>query len=165
MVYFDRTAEGFWKSFFAAAIVAPAYVILVLTDLVERESQATLLRLFIVHLSAFSLGWTVYPLVAFHICQTIGRGHAYVGFIVAFNWIKVVQMAVYLPVIAVDAAGLLPSGLNAFLHVLVYSLVLAYQWFVTRVALNVTPMASAGLVALDLVIAIVIAGFADGMTR
>ncbi|MDX2142565.1 MAG: hypothetical protein SFV19_04360 [Rhodospirillaceae bacterium] len=40
MVHFDRTVEGFWKSFFAAAIVAPAYLILVATDLAERDSQA-----------------------------------------------------------------------------------------------------------------------------
>jgi hypothetical protein len=165
MVHFDRSVEGFWKSFFAAAIVAPAYLILVVTDLVGRESEATLLRLFIVHLAAFSLGWTVYPVVAAPICQAIDRGNAYIGFIIAFNWIKVIQMAVYLPVIAIDATGVLPTGLNALLHVLVYSLVLAYQWFVTRVALTITPMAAAGFVALDLVIAIVIAGFADGMTR
>lgn len=165
MVHFDRTVVGFWKSFFAAAIIAPAYLILVATDLAGRDSQAGLLRLFVVHLSAFSLGWAVYPVLVAHICQAIDRGNAYIGFIVAFNWIKVIQMAVYLPVIAIDAAGILPSGLNALLHVSVYSLVLAYQWFVTRLALNVTSMAAAGFVALDLVIAIMIAGFADGMTR
>jgi len=165
LVYFDRSAEGFWKSFFAAALIFPAYLALVAIDLSERDVSAGALRLVIAHASAYTLGWTVYPIVTRAICQAIGRDNAYIGFIVAFNWSQVIQMIVYLPVIFLGAMGLIPEGASALLHVLVYSVILAYQWFVTRTALDITPIAAAGFVALDLVLSIVITGMADGMIR
>ncbi|MHA1599724.1 MAG: hypothetical protein ACTSW2_02775 [Alphaproteobacteria bacterium] len=165
LVYFDRSAEGFWKSFFAAALVAPAYLILVTIDLAERETSAGALRLLIVHASAYTLGWTVYPIFTRAICQAIGRDNAYISFIVAFNWAQVIQMIVYLPIIVLSALGLIPEGLSALLHVFVYSIILAYQWFVTRTTLDISSFAAIGFIALDLVISIVITGMADGMIR
>ena len=165
LVYFDRSTEGFWKSFFAAALIAPAYLALVAIDLSERGTSAGALRLLIVHASAYTLGWTVYPIVTRAICQAIARDGAYVSFIVAFNWAQVIQMIVYLPVIVLGVLGLIPEGMSAWLHILVYSAILAYQWFVTRTALDITPFAAVGFVALDLVLSIVIQGMADGMVR
>lgn len=165
LVYFDRSAEGFWKSFFAAALIAPAYLVLVAIDLSERGTSAGALRLLIVHVSAYSLGWTVYPIITRAICQAIGRDSAYITFIIAFNWSQVIQMIVYLPVVILGVLGLIPEGLSAWLHVLVYSVVLAYQWFVTRTALDITPFAAVGFVALDLTLSIVIQGMTDGMLR
>lgn len=165
MVYLDRSAVGFWNSFFAAALVVPAYVILVAIDLSERGASIGALGLLIVHVSAYTLGWTVYPVITRAICQAIGRDSAYVGFIVAFNWSQVVQMIVYLPVIVLSATGLIPEATSAWLHVLVYAVILAYQWFVTRTALDISPLAAVGFVALDLVLSVLITGMADGMIR
>ncbi len=165
LVYFDRSAEGFWKSFFAAALIAPAYLLLVAIDLSDRGTSAGALRLLIVHASAYTLGWTVYPIITRSICQAIGRDAAYVSFIVAFNWSQVIQMIVYLPVVVLGVLGLIPEGASAWVHILVYSVILAYQWFVTRTTLDVTPFAAVGFVALDLMLSIVITGMADGMIR
>jgi len=165
MVYLDRTFEGFWKSFFAAVLIAPAYMALVAIDMAEREVSAGALRLLVVHASAYTLGWTVYPTVTRAVCQAIGRDGAYVGFIVAFNWAQVIQMIVYLPIIVLGALGLIPEGASALLHVIVYSVILAYQWFVTRTALDISPLGAAGFVGLDLVISILVTGMADGMIR
>jgi len=165
LTYLDRSADGFWKSFFAAALIAPAYLALVAIDLSERGTSAGALRLLIVHASAYTLGWVVYPIITRAICQSIGRDNAYVSFIVAFNWAQVIQMIVYLPVVVLGLLGLIPEGMSGWLHVLVYSLILAYQWFVTRTALDITPFAAVGFVALDLILSIVIQGMADGMVR
>ena len=165
LVYFDRSAEGFWKSFFAAALIAPAYLLLVAIDLSERGTSAVALRLLIVHASAYTLGWTVYPIITRAICQAIGRDAAYVSFIVAFNWSQVIQMIVYFPIIILGILGLIPEGMSAWLHILIYSVVLAYQWFVTRTALDISPFAAVGFVALDLMLSIVVTGMADGMVR
>ena len=165
LVYFDRSAEGFWKSFFAAALIAPAYLILVTIDVTERDTSAGALRLFIVFISAYTLRWTVYPLVTRAVTQAIGRESAYISFIVAFNWAQVIQMIVYLPIIVLSTIGLIPEGMSALLHMVVYAIILAYQWFITRTTLDISPFAAAGFVALDLVISIVITGMADGMIR
>ncbi len=165
LVYFDRSDAGFWRSFFAAALVAPAYVVLVAVDLTERDISADALRLIVVHASAYSLGWTVYPVATRAVCQAIGRDNAYVGFIVAFNWCQVIQVIVYLPAVAVGALGILPVTAAAWLHVFVYALVLAYEWFVIRVTLDVRPFPAAGFVGLDLVLGILITGIADSLIR
>lgn len=165
MTYLDRTERGFWQSFFAAAIIAPAYLLVVILDSSARPTEAGLVRLVIVHVSAYSLSWTVYPVIIHPICAAIDRQSAFVGFIVALNWAKVIQMAAYLPVIVLGTTGLLPTGATALLTGGVYMLLLGYQWFVTRTALDTTGMAAAGLVILDLFLGLTIDAFAVGMLR
>jgi hypothetical protein len=165
LVYFDRTPAGFWKSFFAAALIAPAYILLLLLDQSEVQVESGAVRIFIIQASAYVLGWAVYPVVTHQICQVIGREKAYIGFIVAFNWCQVIQVGVYLPAVLLGALGIVPEGMQAWLYVFVYAVVLAYEWFVVRVSLEVSPFAAAGFVALDLILSILITGIADGLVR
>lgn len=165
LTYFDASVAGFWKSFFAAALVAPGYLVLVLLDPAAGESAAGFLRIAVIHILTYSLSWTVYPVLVHPICQAMGREPAYIGFIVAFNWIKVIQMAAYIPVVAIVAGEILPKGPSDLLNTAVYVLLLAYQWFVTRAALDVRPLAAAGLVVLDFVIGVIISVLALGMLR
>ncbi len=116
MSYFDVGVEGFWKSFFAAALVAPGYAILVLLEPVLETNSAGALRTFLIHALTYSLSWTVYPVVVFPMVQAMGRETAYIKFIVAFNWAKVIQMAIYLPVIAIVAVEILPSGVASLFN-------------------------------------------------
>ncbi len=159
VAYFDQTAEGFWKSFFAAAIVAPGYVILVLIALAEHGVAAGFLRAFLIHASAYAIGWTAYPLAMHHICGVIGKRSEYIGFIVAFNWAQVIQMMVYLPVFILAAMDILPPQAI----VIVYLVVLAYQWFVTRTMLGINAINAVMLIVLDQVISIVLSATAESM--
>jgi hypothetical protein len=163
MNYFDRSLSGFWKSFFAAALVAPAYLILVVLDLAESNSDAGVLRIFIVHLSAYTLSWVAFPLAVLHICEAIDKREAFVGYIVALNWAEVIQAVVLFPVLLLNAAlGGAAAGFG-LLTAVVYLLVLGYQWFVTKTALGIAGLGAAGLVALDLMIGVLINEIAAGM--
>jgi len=165
MNYFDRSLAGFWKSFFAAALVAPAYLILVALDLAESGTDAGVLRIFVVHSSAYALSWVAFPLAALHICDAIGKHDSFFGYIVALNWAEVVQAVVLFPVLLLNGAmggAASPFGL---VTAAVYLLVLGYQWFVTRSALGVAGLGAAGFVALDLVIGILINEIAVGMLK
>ncbi len=164
MSYFDDSAEGFWKSFYAAALVAPGYVILILLDPAE-DAGAGVLRSLAIHTLVYSLSWTVYPVIVVPILESMGRESAYIRFIVAFNWAKVVQMALYLPVIVIVAAEVLPSGATNLLSGAMYILLLVYQWVVTRTALDITPKAAAGLVALDFAVGVVLSVLAASMLQ
>lgn len=163
MTYFDRTAEGFWKSFFAAAIVVPGYIILLFLDPGSGGEGAGWLRVVVVHAAAYTLGWTVYPLAVSQICNTIGKAEKFIGFIVALNWSKVIQMVVYLPIIVLTSTGAVTPGGVALLTGLMYVLVLGYQWIVTRAALEVSPMAAVGFVVFDLFLSFFIHGISLGM--
>ena len=59
MSYFERTTAGFWKSFFAAVIVAPGFAIIIGYQLSQAEAgiEAGVLRIFLVQALAYVLGW------------------------------------------------------------------------------------------------------------
>lgn len=163
MSYFERTPEAFWKSFFAAVIVAPGFAILIIDQMSQIEFEAGVARIIVVELIAYLLAWIVFPALVHQICEAIGKREAYIGYIVAFNWSKVIQMAVFLPVIAVIATGVLPEDSGSLLRWVVSILILSYEWFVTRTALGVTAMGAVGFVALDLVIDLIVRGITIGM--
>lgn len=165
MTYFDRTPAGFWKSFFAAVIVAPGFALLLLLDPVIQESQAGWPRLLLVYATAYVIRWTAYPLAVNQICAVIGKEREFLGFIVAFNWANVIQIAFFLPVVGITMSGLLPAGTGLPVSGLAHILILGYQWFVTRRALEVGAGAAVGLVVLDLVIGFMTQGVAIAMTR
>ena len=165
MGYFDDSAEGFWKSFFAAALVAPGYVILVLLDPATLSASGGAIRIFLIHILTYCLSWTVYPVIVHPLCQAMDREAAYVRFIVAFNWAKLVQMVAYLPVVVIVTAEILPAGIADLLNGGIYMLLLGYQWFVTRSALDIRPWPATGLVALDFMIGVILSVLAVGMLR
>ena len=116
MSYFDRTQAGFWKSFFAALIVAPGFVIILTYELAQADIGSGALRLILVETLAYGLGWVAFPVIVHQICEAIGKREAYIGYIVAFNWSKVIQMAVFLPAIGLIALGVLPGDSGSLLR-------------------------------------------------
>jgi len=165
MAYFDASVGGFWKSFFAAALVAPGYAILVALEPGALATTGSGLRLVLIHLLTYSLSWTVFPVVVHPICQAMDRDAAYIPFIVAFNWAKVVQMFAYLPVVLIVWSGILPEALASLLNGGIYIALLGYQWFVTRTALDIRPWPTTGLVVLDFMISVILSVLTVGILR
>ncbi len=165
MSYFERTPAGFWKSFFAAAIVAPGFAIVIGYELgqLEVEIEAGALRAVLVETLAYVLGWAAFPVIVHQICEVTGKRDAYIGYIVAFNWSKVIQMAVLLPSIGLIALGA-PDG-GWLLRLAISFLILFYEWFITRTALGVTARGAVGYVVLDFVIDLIIHMITLGMLR
>lgn len=161
MAFFDGRVASFWNSFFAAVLVSPAYAIIVLLSLSEGDPVAGPLDTFLVEVIAYVISWVAFP-VAFHaLVDLLDRHGRYIGYIVVFNWAKVIQMGLYLPAILLGAAGILPKEMTNLLFVLITFAVLGYEWFLTKVALEVSGMAAAGIVALDLVLGVMITWYAD----
>ncbi len=165
MTYFECNVEGFWKSFFAAAIVAPGYALILLFDLSQVEIEAGALRIFLVQACAFVIGWTAFPIAVHQVCELIGKKEAFIGYIVAFNWSKVIQIAVFLPVIGLVALDILPGPWSELLRWAVLFLILGYEWLITRTALGVSATGAVGFVVLDLVIDLIIHTVTIGMIR
>ncbi|MCH8808927.1 MAG: hypothetical protein IH993_03710 [Proteobacteria bacterium] len=165
MTYFERTVEGFWKSFFAAVIVAPGYALILLFDLSHVEIEAGALRIFLVQSCAFVIGWTAFPVAVHHVCEVIDKKEAFIGYVVAFNWGKVIQIAVFLPAIGLIATGILSEETGLFVRWIVSLLILGYMWLIARTALGVSAMGAVGFVVLDLVIDLIIHAVTLGMIR
>jgi len=146
MEVFDRSVAGFWKSFFAAVLVAPAYLAMVLIELGDMTTTAGPLGIFIVQSLVYVIVWLAYPLIMFYLTDQIGRAEKYIGFVVALNWASVIQMLVFLPVVFLNVAEILPGAILGLVTLGIFLAILFYQGFVTRTALDISGPAAGALV-------------------
>lgn len=168
MAWFDRTLPGFWKSFFAAALAAPLYALLTTLHLLDDTGRELLetagsIRVFLIEALAYVIGWVLFPLVMIRITDLLQRQQEYFGFIVAYNWAGVLQIAIFLPVVALNISGLIPLAGGNFLSMVVLFAILYYQWFITRTALRTGAGAAAAIVCLDMALSILVTGIASAM--
>ncbi|MGB8276083.1 MAG: hypothetical protein WCF16_12540 [Alphaproteobacteria bacterium] len=154
MACFNRSLEGFWRSFFAAIIAAPAYMALAAP--VGEGASGDLLRPVLVDAIAYVIGWVAFPLAMTYVAAVLQREDRYLGYIVAYNWAQVPQAFLYLTgAIMVRVFGI-AEPLNQVLGVTVLGAILVYTWFVARTALEITRVQAVGLVGLDIGLTIVI---------
>jgi hypothetical protein len=150
MTHFNLTFDGFWRSFFAAVLVAPAYAILVGMEVAAEPKPLDLGVLALTESIGYILAWAAFPLAAIVLTRLLGLGRNYVALIVALNWTAVLQTALFVAVVLLGP--LLPSGLGTLLITLTTGAILVYQWFVIRTALQTTGGIALMLLLVDLVI-------------
>ncbi|MDX9862420.1 MAG: hypothetical protein RBS99_16035 [Rhodospirillales bacterium] len=163
LTHFDATPGGFWKSFFAAVIVAPLYLILLAVRIENGPADIESARLLAVESIAYVIGWVIYPLVMATVARLIDRERHYVRYIVAYNWTSVWQNVIYLPIAILSVAGLLTGGAGGLLAVAGLIVVLVYAWFVARTALDIPGLFAVPLVGLDITLGLMLNSFADGL--
>jgi hypothetical protein len=154
MGHFNLTFDGFWRSFFAAALVAPAYAILVGLQVADEPEAVDLGLLVVTESIGYVLAWAAFPLVAIVLTRLLGLDRHYVALIVALNWTAVLQTALFL--IVVLLGPVLPGALGTLLITLTTGAILVYQWFVIRSALQTTSGIALMMLLVDLVITAVI---------
>lgn len=154
MQYFDTSIEGFWRSFFAAVIVAPAQIALAILR-PEEAVQVDGLRYTIVVAIAYVVEWTAWPLVMFHIAKPLQREAAYPGYIVAYNWSQVIGAGFLLALMLIGRLLLPSDDLGGLIFVGIMML-LAYQWIVARIALNISAGFAAILVIVNIALTMLI---------
>ena len=103
LAWIDATPRGFGHSFFAAAIVLPAVLLLEVLDGTFAMDGREPLRTLAVELIAYVMQWTAFPLAMSSIADGLGRGGNYIRYIVVYNWSAVLQMALFVPVAAMAA--------------------------------------------------------------
>jgi hypothetical protein len=162
MEFFNRTQEGFWHSFFAAALVAPGYFILGLLD-AENESSISFHDV-VVRVLAYVIVWVAFPVAMIPVARLLEREDRYIGYIVAYNWGQVPQMLLFVAMAIVTQGlgfGLVAIGI---ISIATLGVILTYYWFIARTALNVPGASAAGVVALDVTLTFIISEVARWMT-
>ncbi|CAK0740189.1 Yip1 domain-containing protein [Azospirillaceae bacterium] len=163
MAYLDTSGLGAWRSFFVAALLLPANVPLILFRLADHLNDIPFYRLVLIELVFYIISWTAYAVAMEPLTRMLGRSSRYPGFLCAYNWSSVLQMSVYLPAFLLAESGLLPGSLGDVIVVIVTLLTLQYQWFVTRVSLDVSRSSAVGLVVLDLIFSVFVTNAADAL--
>ena len=157
MTFFNLTVEGFWRSFFAAVLVAPAYAVLV--GLRAPVPEVNIALVVLTEGIGYVLAWCAFPVVALALTRLLGLDRNYVALIVAHNWSAVLQMAAFVAVILLG--GILPAAFGTLLVAVTTIGILVYQWFVIRTALQTSGGVALMLLLVDLVITSIISAGAD----
>lgn len=162
LAHFDDSVERFWRSFWAAAICAPMYVITILA--IEREKPVDDWTYTILATAAiYAIGWTLWPLVMVYLADWVQRGHHYVRYVQAYNWAQVVGATVQ-AVVVLLSVGMGSKGQEALLA-LTWLMILLYEWYVTRAALEVSGLQAVGVVAFNVVVVYVVGSGAAALMR
>ncbi len=161
--YFDASLEGFWRSFYAAAFVAPPFALLLALRYADGMVAASPLRYAAIEAIAYVIAWLAFPVAMLMVTRMLDREKHFIRFIVVYNWAAVLQNALYLPIPMMGITGMLTVNSANGMGMLALLLILGYTWFITKTALEVTSAAAAGIVALDLGISIFITAVSDGM--
>ena len=160
--YFDASNAGFWRSFFAAVLIAPFYFALLNLRFAEL-SEVPAIRFFALEFIAYVIAWVAFPLIMASLVREIGREVNYVRFIVAYNWSAVLQNGLFLPIEFLVLAGVLPVDAANLLGLMAIAVIVVYIWFVTRTALDVTGAMAAGIVGVDFILSVLINTIASGV--
>jgi hypothetical protein len=159
---FEATTEGARRSFWAAALVAPFYAVMVAAGYPAHRAGGW--RFVLAESIAYVVTWVAYPVVAEWLSRRLGCRDRFEGYLAAYNWSMVVQHAVVLPIGILAMLGALPSGAAEGLWLIAFLLILVYLFFIARTALAVLPTTAAGLVMLDVLLSALIDGIAAGMS-
>ncbi len=164
LVCFDHSVDGFWRSFRAAAISYPLYLVLLLMRVTVAEWETSGAFLIItVETIAYVIAWTAFPLMMLIVTQRIGRAHRFFDFMVPYNWSQVPQSALFVLVGLETESGVLGAQPAQAIEVAAAVAVLVYEWFIARVALDATASAAAFVVFVDLLLGVLISHVASGL--
>ena len=162
--FFDRSLDGFWRSFRAAVIAYPLYLVLLSMRLTVAEwERSGALLIITVETIAYVIAWTAFPLVMLVIAQRIGRPHRFFDFMVPYNWSQVPQSALFVLVGLESESGVLGAQPSQAIEVAAAVAVLVYEWFIARVALDTTALAAVFIVFVDLLLGVLISHAASGL--
>ena len=165
--YFDRSFDGFWRSFRAAIISYPLYLVLLAMRVSVGDWQRSGgLRIVTVETIGYVIGWVAFPLLMMTVTQRLGRAHRFFDFMVPYNWCQVPQSALFVLVGLAFESGMLGPrsaagiGLVAVVATLIYEW---YVWYIARVALDITGPTAVFIAVLDFVLGVLISQVAGGL--
>jgi hypothetical protein len=161
---FDRSLDGFWRSFGAAAISYPLYLVLLAMRVSVAEWQRSGgWRIVTVETIGYVIAWVAFPLLMLTVTRWLGRAHRFFDFMVPYNWCQVPQSALFVLVGLESESGLLGTQASQVIDILAAFATLIYEWYIARVALETTGSAAAFVVLVDLVLGVLISRVTGGL--
>jgi len=154
--YFGDTTEDFWNSFLSAALVAPVFILYLVIRYVGTDDGGSFPVYLLAQMMSYAIAWLVFPLVMLHLAPVLQREDKMVRYLVAYNWVSVLQNAVYLPIIILGITGTFAQGISNFLAMIALMWVLGLTLFVTRKALDIPFGTAAGIVVMDLLLGVLV---------
>lgn len=156
---FDRSLEGFWRSFTAAVLGAPIHALLLFAGKGESTGPIDTWHDAMVEAIAYVVTWTAFPLLMTRIARRLGREDRFFDYMVPYNWAALAQLVLF--TLAAFLRLVLPGFLGSVLMLVAIAAVLHLQWFIAREGLAVSGRYAFLIVLADLSLSFMISGVAD----
>jgi len=150
LAFVERTPEGAARSFWAAVLCLPVFLVLRAFAWASLgEPAGGVARGLAVEIIGYAVAWSGYALVSLPLARALGRAALWPRFIAAWNWANAVQYLVLL-VLTVPALVGLPAVLVQGLGLAALGYAVWLEWFVARHALRLPTLGAGLFVLLDL---------------
>lgn len=144
--YLDLSVAGFWRSFLAAAVALPLFL------MERRAAQGVVAALdpgretppLAAELTVYALGWPLAALVLLGLCWLLGKTDRFAVLVIALNWLSVLTMGI---VCAGQIVVLAAPHVFGLFMAAVYIAVLVIEFRVVRIALAAAAPQAIGVVA------------------
>ena len=147
--YFNISVEGFWRSFFAAVILAPFYMLSIGHDFFSADQGFSFWAM-MVHLLTYAASWVLFPLVAFFATDLLNLGHRFTALVVAVNWSSVLIFG--LLAVGVGFVTIVQQSLAELALMILTAGLFVYHWFVIKTALETTATVAIAFVLFNLLL-------------
>jgi hypothetical protein len=159
---FDDSVAGFWKSFFAAILVLPIYLVMTTMGLIEFDSSRSLPAIVLIVLEFYIIAWVLWPLIIGHVLPVLDRVDKFTLYIVAYNWMSAVGAGLFFIAVLVTTLLPIPDGFTALIMVGALLGVLAYHVFIAQTTLSITIGVAIGLTVADFILHEIVQGVMFG---
>lgn len=161
MAYFDGSVDGFWRSFFAALIVAPLYAVMLGLRYAAAGEPGDPVHYGLIEAVSYLVSWFSYPVAMHALTGLLDCRDRFLGYMVAYNWSLVLQNAVLVPIAMLNALQVVGPDAAGVLWLVAIVAVLAYLWFIARAGLEVPPLTAVGIVSIDVLLSLLVSGVTD----
>jgi hypothetical protein len=149
----DRSVAGFWRSFLTILLVMPTVALADLAH-VRISGEGSFAPAFLATLPLLALDFALLPLGLAAVAKPLGLTRTYVDFVVARNWGAPVASALLAVPLVLNGAGWIGAEMRDAASLVLFALVLRYQWMALRLALRAEVAVALAVLVADVVISL-----------
>lgn len=154
---FPSTVEAARRSFYVILVTFPAFLFLFFWEAMQTETGApTSARDWLRGLLILAIQWTAFPVVMLALADIRGWTDSIHRFIAAYNWSRLVQVAVLVPAALFAGPDLQGNTAGVMVLLAVTLWILIYVGFIARAALQVDGRGAFGVVAIYIAVDLLI---------
>jgi len=150
MAYFAQDDRAALRSFFAALLILPIYLFILLGRLTQEEmAQGLAFRILLVELIGYIASWAAFPLAMLWITRLLRREALWAEFVTVYNWAQLLEVGFALATLTLVEFGIVPRlGIDWFVR----AITALYEWFIAKTVLRIAGTPAAMIVLIALVI-------------
>ena len=162
MAFFDISESGFWRSFQAALVGLPIFVILsvlekhlrvLAIEIIAPGEVINVQNYYLLQVLDYIVTWPAFALTMIPICRLSRLDERYAALVISYNWARVMTIVILIPPYLLLVVS---GGLNILVGLLTFVasvFVLGYQWFVVKTAIGGSKLTAVAIVIIDILLA------------